>query len=311
MPVNAKEFTVRLPATLIVFAAVTGCATFDESASVPGIRINETENQSVSTEISRSTSPSHPHVALDSIQTNAAACSSQLYGSDRSTHDELNSGDIRMVNWNIKKGGDPQWTTDLATFQSDPDLMIFQEASLNSNAWGVVTADQYHSFSPGYRTRRSSTGVMTVSTAKPLTQCNLVSVEPWIRTPKATVITEYGLTDTDQTLLVVNIHAVSFTFGTYVFQEQLQQAESVLHDHAGPILLSGDFNTWRGRRSKILHEMTESLGLATLDYDADHRRKLFGQPLDHIYVRGLKVLEATTHEVDSSDHNAMSARLSL
>jgi endonuclease/exonuclease/phosphatase (EEP) superfamily protein YafD len=303
---------VRLTATLIVFVAVTGCATFDENASVlSGIRINETVIRPVSTEISSSTNMPHRHAGVDSVQTNPEACSSQLFGSDRSAHDELDSGDIRMVNWNIQKGGDPQWTTDLANFQDDPDLMIFQEASLNSNAWGVITAGQYHSFSPGYRTRRSLTGVMTVSAAKPLTQCNLVSVEPWLRSPKATVITEYGLTDTDQTLLVVNIHAVSFTFGTHEFQEQIRRAGSVLDDHAGPILLSGDFNTWRGRRFEILDEMADSIGLETLDYDEDHRRKLFGQPLDHIYIRGLKVLEATTHEVDSSDHNAMSARLSL
>jgi len=307
-----------LPATLIVFAtvALTGCAAVDEISSVSaGIRINETVNRPVSTKISSSTNMPHRYAGVDSVQTNPEACSSQLFGSDRSAHDELDSGDIRLVNWNIQKGGDPQWTTDLATFQStfqgDPDLMIFQEASLNSNAWGVVSTDQYHSFSPGYRTRRSPTGVMTISTAKPLTQCNLVSVEPWIRTRKATVITEYGLTDTDQTLLVVNVHAVSFTFGTRVFQEQILQAHSVLDNHAGPILLSGDFNTWRGRRSEILDEMTDSLGLEMLAYDEDHRKRVFGQPLDHIYVRGLNVLEATTREVESSDHNPMSARLSL
>ncbi len=251
------------------------------------------------------------HAGLNSVQTNPDACSSQLVGNDRSAHDELDSGNIRLLNWNIQKGGDPRWTIDLATFQGDPDLMIFQEAALSSNAWGVETADQYHSFSPGYRTRRSLTGVMTVSATKPLTQCNFVSVEPWIRTRKATVITEYGLTDTDQTLLVVNIHGVSFTFGTRVFQEQIRKAQSVLDAHTGPILLSGDFNTWRQRRTEVLLEMTDTVGLETIDYDKDHRKRVFGHPLDHIYVRGLEVLEATTREVESSDHNPMSARLRL
>jgi endonuclease/exonuclease/phosphatase (EEP) superfamily protein YafD len=152
---------------------------------------------------------------------------------------------------------------------------------------------------------------MTVSAAKPLTQCNLVSIEPWIRSPKATVITEYGLTNTDQTLLVVNIHAVNFTFGTHDFHKQIQQALSVLNDHAGPILLSGDFNTWHRRRSEVLKEMTDSLDLEMVEYDEDHRKRFWGQPLDHIYVRGLEVLEATTRQVDSSDHNPMSVRLRL
>lgn len=274
---------MRVPATLVVIAAATGCAVSDESANA----------------------------LTGDVHTNPLACSSQLVGSNQSAHDELDSGDIRVVNWNIQKGDDPQWTTDLATFQGDTDLMVFQEAPLNSNAWGAVTADQYQAFSPGYRTRRSLTGVMTVSAAKPLTQCNLVSVEPWIRSPKATVITEYGLTNTNQTLLVVNIHAVNFTFGIRDFQEQIRQAQSVLDDHAGPILLSGDFNTWHWRRSEILNEVTHSLGLKILDYDEDHRKRVFGLPLDHIYVRGLEVLEATTREVDSSDHSPISARLRL
>ncbi len=283
VPTNEKEMTIRSATTLIAFAALTGCAVIDESAN---------------------------RLAGD-VHTDPLACTSQLVGSSRSTQGELDSGDIRMVNWNIQKGGDPQWTTDLATFQSDPDLMIFQEAPLNSNAWDVVSVDQYLSFSPGYRTSRALTGVMTVSAVKPLTQCNFVSVEPWLRSPKATVITEYGLTDTDLTLVVVNIHAMNFTFGAHDFRMQIQRALSTLNDHAGPILLSGDFNTWSGKRSETLNEMTDSLGLKKLDYDEDHRKRFLGQPLDHIYIRGLEVLEATTRKVGSSDHNPMSVHLRL
>ena len=250
-------------------------------------------------------------LAAVGIQTEPESCAAQLGSSRRSQHDELDSSDIRMVNWNIHRGSDPAWTADLATMTGELDLMIFQEASLNSNAWCVVASDQYRSFAPGYRTKRSVTGVMTVSAAQPLTQCNLVSLEPWLRSRKATLITEYGLTGTDQTLLVVNTHAVNFTFGVRVFQEQIRQLQSVMSEHPGPILLSGDFNTWRGRRSEILHEAAKSLGLAMLDYDEDHRKRAFGQPLDHIYVRGLQVIDATTRRVGSSDHNPMSVRLRL
>ena len=281
--VNTKGITVRSAATLIAIAALVGCAVLDENANV----------------------------LSGDVYTSPLACSSQLVGSSRSAQGELDSSDIRMVNWNIQKGGDPQWTTDLATFQGDPDLMVLQEAPLNSNAWDVVSADQYHSFSPGYRTSRSLTGVMTVSAVKPLTQCNFVSVEPWLRSPKATVITEYGLTHTDQTLVVVNIHAMNFTFGAHDFRKQIQRALSALDNHAGPILLSGDFNTWSGKRSETLNEMTDSLGLKKLNYDEDHRKRFLGQPLDQIYIRGLEVLEATTRKVDSSDHSPMSARLRL
>jgi endonuclease/exonuclease/phosphatase (EEP) superfamily protein YafD len=48
-----------------------------------------------------------------------------------------------------------------------------------------------------------------------------------------------------------------------------------------------------------------------LSFDEDHRKRVFGHPLDHIYVRGLETIEATTTEVSSSDHNPMSARLQI
>ena len=272
-----------MPATLIAIASLTGCAVTDENVSA----------------------------LASNIHTNPLACSSELVGSHRSAIGALDSGDIRLVNWNIQKGSDSKWTTDLATYQGNPDLMVLQEVPLNSNAWDLITADLHHAFSPGYRTSKSLTGVMTISATKPLTQCNFVSVEPWLRSAKATVITEYGLTDTDQTLLVVNIHALNFTFGIQDFHKQIRRAQSVMTHHAGPILLSGDFNTWNWRRSRIMNEVTESIGLVMLTYDEDHRKRFLRQPLDQIYIRGLKVIQATTREVDSSDHSPMSARFSL
>ncbi len=245
------------------------------------------------------------------IQTEPASCAAQLRGSRRALDDELDSGDIKIVNWNLQKGANPEWIADLSAITGEPDLMIFQEASLNTDVWRTVAADQYRSFAPGYSTKQRITGVMTVSAAEPLTQCNLINREPWIRTPKAAIITEYGLTGTDQTLLVANAHFVNFTLGVRHFRQQIQQLQSVLREHQGPILLSGDFNTWRGKRFEILDEVAASLGLEMLDYDEDYRKRAFGHPLDHIYIRGLQVIEATTYRVGSSDHNPMSVRLRL
>ena len=244
-------------------------------------------------------------------ETDPLVCAMQIGGRDRAHNDVLDSGDIRLVNWNIQKGGDPEWTADLATFTDDPDLMIFQEAVYGTDEWDVVASDHHRSFAPGHRTATSLTGVMTLSSAEPLTQCNLLTVEPWLRSPKATVITEYGLTDTDETLLVVNIHAINFTFGNRDFKEQVLQALFVVNDHPGPVLLSGDFNTWHWRQSRILQDLAESRGFEGLDFDEDHRKRAFGQALDHIYIRGLQVIDSTTASFESSDHNPMSVRLSL
>jgi len=73
---------VKPTITLIAIVALTGCVVINESVN-----------------------------ALSSdVHTDPLTCSTQLVGNSRSAHGELDSGDIRLVNWNIQKGGDPQWT---------------------------------------------------------------------------------------------------------------------------------------------------------------------------------------------------------
>lgn len=251
------------------------------------------------------------HPTNAGVPTEAQACATKLAASEVGLQQQLNSSDIRLVNWNIQKGDNPAWTTDLASLTTDSNLMVFQEAALDSNAWSQVGDELHRSFAPGYRTSVSITGVMTLSSAEPLAQCNLSSLEPWLGSPKATVITKYGLTDTDLTLLVVNIHAINFTLGTAEFEQQFGKALDSVSEHDGPILLSGDFNTWHTGRSDSLEPMLDALGFSALSYNEDHRKTAFGLPLDHIYVRGLQVIEATTSAVETSDHNPMFVRLRL
>lgn len=243
--------------------------------------------------------------------THAELCAESLAGTAAQGYRQLDSGGIEIVNWNIQKGFNPEWTADLAALTEQPDLMLFQEAALDTDDWGNLAARQHASFAPGYRTKTSRTGVMTVSSAQPLTQCNLVSHEPWLRSPKATMISEYGLTDSDETLLVVNVHSVNFTFGVRDFSRQIKEIQTVVEKHSGPVLLSGDFNTWRGRRSEIVQQLADTLDLEKLEFADDHRKRVFGHALDHIYVRGFQVMQATTRQVQTSDHNPMSVRLRL
>ncbi|MEQ9561307.1 MAG: hypothetical protein RLN69_02210, partial [Woeseiaceae bacterium] len=118
-------------------------------------------------------------------------------------------------------------------------------------------------------------------------------------------------TATDETLLVVNIHAVNFSMGLGAFQGQFDQVRDVLETHDGPIILSGDFNTWRKKRTEFVDTLALDLGLVALEFPEDHRVTRFGRHLDHIYVRGLSSIESTTAVVDSSDHNPMSVTLRM
>ena len=248
------------------------------------------------------------------IATQMPDCLERLDNPANPTGPELDSSNISLVSWNVKKGEHAAWTEDFLGLAAGRDLVLIQEAALRTDANGAADGapdNKFHwAFAPGYRSRADLTGVMTYSNSMPLTQCNLVSWEPWLGTPKATGITEYGLTGTDQTLVVVNIHAINFTFGVADFRAQLEQIRPVLAGHEGPIILSGDFNTWRKRPTEILDAFVRNFGLLPVEFDEDYRKSFFGLHLDHIYVRGLTVEVAGTRRVRTSDHNPLFAEFS-
>jgi endonuclease/exonuclease/phosphatase (EEP) superfamily protein YafD len=258
-----------------------------------------------------STQPMAPVRVTAEPAADTAACIADLDSGRSKVSRALDSGNISVVNWNIQKGRNTEWVQDLHDIDSRPDLLILQEASVRTNVWRELVPEHHSSFAEGFGPDWSPSGVMTVSAAEPLTECELVAHEPWFGTRKATLITEYALSGTDQTLLVVNIHGINFALGISDLEHQFSQARAVITEHDGPIVFSGDFNTWRSQRAKVLEEMLESLGLTALDFDVDHRKRFFGWALDHIYVRGLYSEHATTLQSDASDHNPMTVRLRL
>jgi endonuclease/exonuclease/phosphatase (EEP) superfamily protein YafD len=90
---------------------------------------------------------------------------------------------------------------------------------------------------------------------------------------------------------------------------QIEKICKELSNHNGPGILSGDFNTWRKKRKKILDKLAFRHGLTALSFQEDHRKVIFGQVLDHIYVRALVPESTDTYNVQSSDHNPIAAEL--
>ncbi|MEJ2255605.1 MAG: endonuclease/exonuclease/phosphatase family protein [Woeseiaceae bacterium] len=234
-----------------------------------------------------------------------------LLTSSRVTDNALDPSSIRLFNWNLQKSRQPHWRNDIETLASAADLVLIQEASIREETIDKIDSSLHWSFAPGYSTPGEITGVMTLSKSPPISQCSFAAAEPWLRTPKAASVTQYALRGSDETLVVVNIHAVNFTFGTNDYSAQFSQLAEVLKAHTGPIILSGDLNTWRGKRVRIVADLAESLSMTAVDFARDNRKTVFGKALDHIYVRGLEVLDADTAVVDSSDHNPMIAEFGV
>ncbi len=223
----------------------------------------------------------------------------------------LDAGRIRLVSWNVRKTSLPNWRRDYRQITRGQDLVLIQEASLRADTVNELPAAPHWSFAPGYATNDAITGVLTLSRVEPLARCNFMTVEPMLRTPKATSITQFGLRGRPETLLVVNVHAVNFSLGLDSYKRQLEQIASVLATHAGPIILSGDLNTWRDGRMRTVEALAAALDLEALDYADDRRSLFFGRPLDHIFVRGLTATAVRSTPVTSSDHNPLSVSLSM
>jgi endonuclease/exonuclease/phosphatase (EEP) superfamily protein YafD len=226
---------------------------------------------------------------------------------------------LRVLNWNIAKNNySSHWQADFGAIVIDhqPDLIFFQEVCIDS-IYGQpfqLEGMGWHC-APNFMDRNSQHhfGILTASKVQHRRSIPLQTEhrEPIADTPKTSLITEYRLGWTDQTLMAANIHGINFV-STWRFQAQLDQLEAQLRDHVGPIILSGDFNTWNINRMQQLETMTQRLGLTAVLFPEDEhqqlKRFLFSNPLDHIFYRGLQVRSdrtaALTH-CTSSDHKPM------
>jgi endonuclease/exonuclease/phosphatase (EEP) superfamily protein YafD len=98
---------------------------------------------------------------------------------------------------------------------------------------------------------------------------------------------------------------INFSLGLADYRAQLEKIVEVLSQHRGPLIISGDFNSWNTDRRRILADITQELGAKEVVFDTDHRTTFMGQRLDHIFYRKLVPLEALTEKVTTSDHNPM------
>ncbi len=97
-----------------------------------------------------------------------------------------------------------------------------------------------------------------------------------------------------------------------MFSSQLGDIETVIAQHDGPVILSGDFNTWNKERLSFLKNMITRLRLEEVIFSEEDTKALIrfplSDPLDHIFFRDLKVREHSPDVLEtirSSDHVPM------
>ncbi len=228
------------------------------------------------------------------------------------TGNGLNPRHIAVLNWNIYKSQRHNWYLDFRQMIPGQDIVLLQEAVLQETFVAELRAQNLHwTLNHAFLYGDNETGVLTAARIQAVTSCGLRTTEPLIRTPKTALVQTYRITGHVEQLMVANIHGINFTLGTEAYTQQLNAITDILHSHTGPIIFAGDFNNWTDERSAILERLVKSLQLASISYSNHNRSRVFGHTIDHIYYRGLEVIEHQTIEVTSSDHNPILATFRL
>jgi endonuclease/exonuclease/phosphatase (EEP) superfamily protein YafD len=249
-----------------------------------------------------------------SVTVQTLSCAKRVSNTVASIEGKASTGldpeSIRIVTWNIHKQSDQGWQRDLATLAERNDLVLLQETVLDPSLREIVDDARLRwVMASSFLSSDIDIGVMTAARITPLASCTQRVVEPLLRLPKSAVISWFPIRGREQTLAVANVHAINFSLTLGAYRAQFQALAEALANHDGPMILAGDLNTWTAERAAVVEEIAGRLGLAEIMFKEDARSAFFGHQLDHIFVRGLTLVQSSTTAVNSSDHNPVVATL--
>lgn len=179
---------------------------------------------------------------------NARRCNASLNAARRVTTAGGFAFPLHVFSWNIHKVQQPAALKDFAEFADTAQLIFVQETAPSRQLPSLMDQAFFPAFVPGHLQNDTPTGVLTLAKTPHLVHCHLLALEPWLRTPKATSVTLYPLTNRQEMLLTINLHAINFTFGVSDYQNQLAALADLMTSHDGPIIFGGDLNTWSPSR---------------------------------------------------------------
>jgi endonuclease/exonuclease/phosphatase (EEP) superfamily protein YafD len=224
---------------------------------------------------------------------------------------------FEVLVWNVFKCKRNGWHENFSSLLKNKDLVLLQEAVLNSRFDLEFTQSTEHQWmmARSFKNLRNNieTGVKTGAAvaAQDFSFASSFHGEPITNTKKMSLATRYPLHGQQQSLLVVNAHLINFV-SLDKFISHLTIVFDAIKQHQGPVLLAGDFNTWNKQRFKHFHELASSLLLQEVNIARRPRLNHLFKHLDHIYYRGLEVSNVVVHtDVRSSDHFPISLSLNI
>jgi endonuclease/exonuclease/phosphatase (EEP) superfamily protein YafD len=243
-----------------------------------------------------------------------ASCSSvwQAYPGGSAETPALNPAGFNLMAWNVFKQREGHWSEDYLRLSRGQDILLLQEARLTPSLRALLGQSGYRwSMTHAFDYQGTANGVLTAGRSPASGTCLSRRTEPLIRIPKSALLTRYPLEGSSEALLVANLHGINFTLGTAPYRAQLEALERAMDGHTGPMILAGDFNDWSTGRSAIVSLVAQRLDLVPVQFTGDARSRYWGRPVDHVFYRGLEVVQARTVKVTSSDHSPVLVRFRL
>lgn len=217
--------------------------------------------------------------------------------------------------WNVFKCKKKGWQEDFKHLAHNKDIVLLQEAVVNSPFDDYftqsVTQEWIMARSFGVVKSNLETGVKTGSRVSAQNYHFSTSLhgEPFSATKKMSLASYYPIQSNAEPLLVVNTHLINFV-SFNKFQAHLNRVFHTIQQHSGPVLLAGDFNTWNRKRMDYLTTLASNCALEEVVIERQPKLAHLLRHLDHVYCRGLEILQAQVHNnIQSSDHLPISLSL--
>lgn len=217
---------------------------------------------------------------------------------------KLNFDLLRVLVWNIFKGGKPGVYTDLNYLAQNADLSLLQEGHLSKAFLNLACTSELN-----WKMARNFTdkngiyaGVITAGIANPdeFTYLKSPDTEPFSDVHKMTLVNYYNIPNSPERLMVLNIHGINFVPQSY-FENQINVVAKTISNHTGPIIFAGDFNTYTDGRTRFLLKTMKSLGLNHAKVKGNEYQGFL--VLDHMFYRGLEITKTDVlKHVTTSDH---------
>ncbi len=217
-----------------------------------------------------------------------------------------------LLCWNVyKKNRDDRRFSEFLQHHNT-DLLVLQEAEFKD---GEPCRVEGYSFDAAANITfgTSNYGVLTASRCRALETKAYLSEnrELFFATHKSLLLSRYAI-EGGNALLVANVHAINFRENS-AYKKEKERILYFLQKDTGPLIVAGDFNAWNSVRGEKLLEIADSLGLKRVPLGSgDGVKSMFGNPLDFIFYRGLKLLEyRVLDDGGISDHRPLFARFEV